>query len=138
MVLATADFVALTLPSYCDVPAGALNSTGVLSKRNELLLRSRATISLGAQLRDLEDDMRIIDRELQSEAAPVLDACLSAGLFKAGCYRKYASHHPAWKAGLHAAAHVLVAKRGALMVEVAAAFLAKKQQVLLQLPHTHQ
>ena len=45
----------------------------------------------------------------------------------------HASQHPAWKAGLRAAAHVLVAKRGALMVEAAAAFLAKKQQVLLRL-----
>ena len=42
MVLATAAFVALPLPSGCDVPTGALNSTGVMSKRNELLLRSRA------------------------------------------------------------------------------------------------
>ena len=133
MVLATAAFVALPLPSGCDVPTGALNSTGVMSKRNELLLRSRATISLGEQLRELEDDMRIIDRELQSEAAPVLDACLSAGLFKRGGYMHHASQHPAWKAGLKAAAHVLVAKRGVLMVEAAAAFLAKKQQVLLRL-----
>ena len=67
MVLATAAFVALPLPSGCDVPTGALNSTGVMSKRNELLLRSRATISLGAQLKDMEEDVRIIDRELQSE-----------------------------------------------------------------------
>jgi len=135
MVLATADFVALTLPSWCDVPAGALNHTGVLSKRSELLLRSRATTSLGTQLRDLEEDVdvRIIDCELQSEAAPVLDACLSAGLFKAGGYRNNAGHHPAWKAGLEAAARVLVAKRGALMVEVATAFLKKKQEVLLKL-----
>ena len=47
MVLATADFVALPLPVGCDVPVGALNHTGVMSKRNELLmellLRSRAT-----------------------------------------------------------------------------------------------
>ena len=76
MVLATAAYATLPLPSWCDVPAGALNSTGVTSKRNELLLRSRATISLGAQLnlKDMEEDVRIIDRELQSEAAaPVLD-----------------------------------------------------------------
>ena len=55
MVLATAAFVALPLPSGCDVPTGALNSTGVMSKRNELLLRSRATVSLAAQ-RDLQED----------------------------------------------------------------------------------
>ena len=74
MVLATAAYATLPLPLWCDVPAGALNSTGVTSKRNELLLRSRATISLGAQLKDMEEDVRIIDRELQSEAAaPVLD-----------------------------------------------------------------
>ena len=47
-MLATAAFVALPLPSGCDVPTGALNSTGVMSKRNELLLRSRATVSLAA------------------------------------------------------------------------------------------
>ena len=31
MVLATAAFVALPLPSGCDVPTGVLNSTGVMS-----------------------------------------------------------------------------------------------------------
>ena len=36
MVLATAAFVALPLPSGCDVPAGALSHTGVMSKRNVL------------------------------------------------------------------------------------------------------
>ena len=65
MVLATAAFVALPLPSGCDVPTGALSHTGVMIKRNELLLRSRATISLGSQLRDLEEDMQIIDHELK-------------------------------------------------------------------------
>ena len=55
---------------------GALSHTGVMIKRNELLLRSRATISLGSQLRDLEEEMQIIDHELKSEAAPVLNACL--------------------------------------------------------------
>ena len=42
-MLATAEFVALPMPEGCDVPVGALNHTGVMSKRNELLLRSRAT-----------------------------------------------------------------------------------------------
>ena len=64
-MLATDAFATLPLPSWCDVPAGALNTTGVISKRNELLLRSRATISLGAQLKNLEEDGRIIDRELK-------------------------------------------------------------------------
>ena len=36
MVLATAEFVALPMPEGCDVPVGALNHTGVMSKRNEL------------------------------------------------------------------------------------------------------
>ena len=40
MVLATAAYATLPLPSWCDVPAGALNSTGVTSKRNELERRS--------------------------------------------------------------------------------------------------
>ena len=31
MVLATAAFVALPLPSGCDVPTGVLNSTGVMT-----------------------------------------------------------------------------------------------------------
>ena len=53
MVLATAEFVALPMPVGCDVPAGALNHTGVMSKRNELLLRSRATVSLAPQRRSL-------------------------------------------------------------------------------------
>ena len=53
MVLACAEFVALPMPVGCDVPAGALNHTGVMSKRNELLLRSRATVSLAPQRRSL-------------------------------------------------------------------------------------
>ena len=77
MVLAFAAFATLPLPSWCDVPAGALNHTGVISKRNELLLRSRATISLGAHLKNLEEDGRIIDRELNSEVD------------KAGCLLTY-------------------------------------------------
>ena len=40
-MLAEAEAVALRLPSWVNVPAGALNSTGVLSTRNELLVRSR-------------------------------------------------------------------------------------------------
>ena len=43
----------------------------------------------------------------------------------------YAGTHPAWQAGLQAAAQVIVGKRGAFMCEAAAAFLAKKQEVLL-------
>ena len=113
-MLATAAFVALPLPSGCDVPTGALNSTGVMSKRNELLLRSRATVSLAAQLRDLQEDCAIVDRELESEAAPVLDTCFSSGLFKKGGYKNRAAQHPAWQAGLKAAAGVLMA--GVLMV----------------------
>ena len=35
-MLATAEFVALPMPEGCDVPVGALNHTGVMSKRNEL------------------------------------------------------------------------------------------------------
>ena len=71
MVLACAEFVALPMPVGCDVPAGALNHTGVMSKRNELLLRSRAaTVSLAQQLRDLQEDCVIAGRELESEAAP--------------------------------------------------------------------
>ena len=34
-MLATAEFVALPMPEGCDVPVGALNHTGVMSKRNE-------------------------------------------------------------------------------------------------------
>ena len=55
---------------WCDLPAGALNHTGVISKRNELL-RSRATNHLAGRAaerqKDLEEDRRIIDRELISE-----------------------------------------------------------------------
>ena len=58
-------------PSWCDVLAGALNHTGVISKRNELLLRLRATNHLAGRAaerkKDLEEDRRIIDRELISE-----------------------------------------------------------------------
>ena len=35
-MLATAEVVALPMPEGCDVPVGALNHTGVMSKRNEL------------------------------------------------------------------------------------------------------
>ena len=55
MVLACAEFVALPMPVGCDVPAGALNHTGVMSKRNELLLRSRATVSLAQQSPDASE-----------------------------------------------------------------------------------
>ena len=40
MVLATDAFATLPLPSWCDVPAGALNTTGVISKRNESALQA--------------------------------------------------------------------------------------------------
>ena len=39
-MLEEAEAVALRLPSWVNVPAGALNTTGVISNRNELVLRS--------------------------------------------------------------------------------------------------
>ena len=65
---------AIVQPSWCDVPAGALNHTGVISS-------SRATDHLAGRAaerkKDLEEDGRIIDRELNSEVD------------KAGCLLTY-------------------------------------------------
>ena len=49
-MLVEAEAVALRLPSWVNVPAGALNTTGVISNRNELVLRSRGTEPLAAQV----------------------------------------------------------------------------------------
>ena len=49
MVLDAAAFKPLRLPSWVDVPVGALNHTGVMRDRNALLLRSRSTELLGAK-----------------------------------------------------------------------------------------
>jgi hypothetical protein len=44
MVLATAAFVALPLPSGCDVPTGVLNSTGVMSDLRKVSMASWAIV----------------------------------------------------------------------------------------------
>ena len=54
-MLAEAEAVALRLPSWVNVPAGALNTTGVISNRNELVLRSRGTEPLAAQVATLRE-----------------------------------------------------------------------------------
>ena len=135
-MLAEAEAVALRLPSWVNVPAGALNTTGVISNRNELVLRSRGTEPLAVQLARLRETVAVVDRELceaEESNGGYLATCLSAGLFRERCYQHRTAQHPAWQAGLAAAGETLIARRGALMVEVAAAFLAKKQEVLLRL-----
>ena len=60
-MLAEAEAVALRLPSWVNVPAGALNSTGVLSTRNELLVRSRGTEPLAAQVATLRETASVVE-----------------------------------------------------------------------------
>ena len=64
MVLDAAAFTPLRLPSSVDVPAGALNSTGVTSTRSELLLRSCSSEPFADQMAKLRESVAVIQFEL--------------------------------------------------------------------------
>ena len=64
-MLVEAEAVALRLSSWVNVPAGALNTTGVISNRNELVLRSRGTEPLAVQLARLRETVAVVDREVR-------------------------------------------------------------------------
>ena len=127
-------FTALRLPAHVTPPVGALNSTGVQSKHNELVLRSRMTQTLASQMASLREDAATVQFELESRPNNgYLVECHREHLLGVGGYTHRAHEHPAWRAGLAAAGEAVMAKRGALMVDVVAAFFLKKQEVLLQL-----
>jgi hypothetical protein len=60
MVLDTAVFSPLAMPSWVDVPAGAVNHTSVNSDRNALLMRSRRTEMLADQVRALRETCGVV------------------------------------------------------------------------------
>ena len=135
MVLDMAGFTPLRVPAWVSVPAGALNHTAVMRDRSALLLRSCSTTPLAEQLSALRKDDAVLQFELSQEpnAENYIGKAFSAGLFRQGGYKKRTAEHPAWLAGLAAAAEVLTEARGALMSEAAVAFLRAKQGVLLRL-----
>ena len=49
-------FSTLRLPAHVTVPDGALNSTGVQTDHNELLLRSRRTETFASQMVPLHEE----------------------------------------------------------------------------------
>ena len=70
MVLDMAAFTPLRVPAWVNVPSGALNHTSVMRDRNSLLLRSRCTEPLNAQMAQLRSDDSVVDFELGQEPQP--------------------------------------------------------------------
>ena len=59
-------FSTLRLPAHVTVPDGALNSTGVQTDHNELLLRSRRTETFASQMVPLHEEAATVQFELES------------------------------------------------------------------------